>query len=376
MSAAEATTVGVELGARRYDVRIGAIAPAEAATAIAGVFGAVTGVAVLVDEAVGARSPRVAPLVEALRARLPNVKRLDLRAGEACKTLAEIERTTEWLAEEGYDRRAAVVGVGGGAATDHAGFAAAVYLRGVRFALVPTTLLAMVDASVGGKTAVDLPAGKNLVGAFHQPSAVIADLGFLGTLPARERRAGLAEVVKCGFIADPELLRILEQLPVQPDGDDAALPPAVAAELVARAVRVKAEVVAEDETESGRRAILNFGHTVGHALEAASGYGLLHGEAVGLGVLAALSLGEARGLGTPALTARATALLARLGLPVDLQPRLSAEVLARVSVDKKRRDGAIKFVFCPKPGETRLVDVSPDEIAAHFLVGAGKPARA
>jgi 3-dehydroquinate synthase len=356
------TTVGVELGARRYDVRIGAVAPAEAAAAIAAALGAVTGVAVLVDEAVGARSPRVPPLVEALRAFLPNVKRFDLRAGEACKTLAEIERTTQWLAEEGYDRRGAVVGVGGGAATDHAGFAAAVYLRGVRFALVPTTLLAMVDASVGGKTAVDLPAGKNLVGAFHQPVAVIADLGFLETLPAREIRAGLAEVVKCGFIADARLLAILE---TAPPGDK--LPVETAAELVARAVRVKAEVVAEDETESGRRAILNFGHTVGHALEAASGYGLLHGEAVGLGMLAALSLGEARGLGTPALTARATALLARLGLPVDLRPRLSKEVLARVTVDKKRRGGAIRFVFCPAAGETTLVDVSPDEIAAHFL---------
>jgi 3-dehydroquinate synthase len=364
-TAAKPTTVGVELGARRYDVRIGTIEPAEAAAAIADALGAVTGVAVLVDAAVGERSPRVAPLVEALRARLPqvNVKRFDLRAGEACKTLAEIERTTEWLAEEGYDRRGAVVGVGGGAATDHAGFAAAVYLRGVRFALVPTTLLAMVDASVGGKTAVDLPAGKNLVGAFHQPTAVVADLGFLDTLPAREVRAGLAEVVKCGFIADAPLLTILETAP----RGDGKLPVETAAELVARAVRVKAEVVAEDETEGGRRAILNFGHTVGHALEAASGYGLLHGEAVGLGMLAALSLGEARGMGTPALTARATALLARLGLPVDLRPRLSAEVLSRVTVDKKRRGGVIKFVFVPQVGETKLVDVSPDEIAAHFL---------
>jgi 3-dehydroquinate synthase len=361
------TTVGVELGARRYDVRIGAIAPTDAAAAIVDALGTVTGVAVLVDEAVGERSPRVAPLVEALRARLPqvNVKRFDLRAGEACKTLAEIERTTEWLAEQGYDRRCAIVGVGGGAATDHAGFAAAVYLRGVRFALVPTTLLAMVDASVGGKTAVDLPAGKNLVGAFHQPSAVVADLGFLDTLPAREVRAGLAEVVKCGFIADASLLTILETASAHKD--DGKLPLELAAELVARAVRVKAEVVAEDETEGGRRAILNFGHTVGHALEAASNYGLLHGEAVGLGMLAALSLGEARGIGTPALTARATALLARLGLPVDLRPRLSAEVLARVTVDKKRRGGAIKFVFVPSAGETKLVDVSPDEIAAHFL---------
>jgi 3-dehydroquinate synthase len=366
VSVTPATTVGVELGPRRYDVRIGAIAPAEAAAAIADALGAVTGAAVLVDGTVAARSPRVAPLVEALRARLPNVKLFALAPGEACKTLAEVEKTTQWLAENGYDRRGAVVGVGGGAATDHAGFAAAVYLRGVRFALVPTTLLAMVDASVGGKTAVDLPAGKNLVGAFHQPSAVVADLGFLETLPAREIRAGLAEVVKCGFIADAEVLAILERLPVSA-GSELALPAAVAADLVARAVRVKAEVVAEDETESGRRAILNFGHTVGHALEAASGYDLLHGEAVALGMLAALSLGEARGLGTPALSARARALLQRLGLPVDLGPRLSAEVLSRVTVDKKRRGGAIRFVFVPAAGETKLVDVSPDEIAAHFL---------
>jgi 3-dehydroquinate synthase len=360
------TTVGVELGARRYDVHIGTFAPAEVAAAIAGALGSVTGVAVLVDQSVGERSPRVAPVVAALAARIPNVKRYDLPAGEASKTLTQIERTTQWLAESGFDRKSAVVGIGGGAATDHAGFAAAVYLRGVRFALVPTTLLAMVDASVGGKTAVDLPAGKNLVGAFHQPSTVVADLGFLGTLPAREIRAGLAEVVKCGFIADAALLTLLETLPAEAAAS-AALPPATSAELVARAVRVKAEVVAEDETESGRRAILNFGHTVGHALEAASGYDLLHGEAVALGMIAALSLGEARGLGTPALTARAKALLVRLGLPVDLDRRLSAEVLARVTVDKKRSGGAIKFVFVTAAGETKLVDVSPDEIAAHFL---------
>jgi 3-dehydroquinate synthase len=363
------TSVGVELGSRRYDVRIGTFSPEDAADAIAKAFGATTGVAVLVDETVAARSPRVAPLVAALQARLPGTKRFELRAGEACKTLAEIERTTLWLAREGFDRRGAVVGIGGGAATDHAGFAAAVYLRGVRFALLPTTLLAMVDASVGGKTAVDLPAGKNLVGAFHQPSAVIADLGFLETLPAREIRAGLAEVVKCGFIADPVLLTILETLPG--GGSAFTLAPDVAAELVARAVRVKAEVVAEDETEGGRRAILNFGHTVGHALEAASGYDLLHGEAVALGMLAALSLGEARGVGPRALTERATALLARLQLPVDLAPRLNAEVLARLTVDKKRRGGTIKFVFCTAPGATRLVDVSPDDIAAHLLAGRG-----
>jgi 3-dehydroquinate synthase len=356
-------TVPVELGARRYEVRIGRFEAAAVAEALAAALTPTTGVAVLVDGDLGARSPRAGQLCEALAARLPAVARRDLPAGEASKTLAEIECTTEWLAARGYDRRGAVVGLGGGATTDHAGFAAAIYLRGVRFALCPTTLLAMVDASVGGKTGVDLAAGKNLVGAFHQPRAVIADLGFLETLPARERIAGLAEVVKCGFIADPELLALLEQT-------GADIPAETYAELVARAVRVKAAVVAEDETEGGRRAILNFGHTLGHALEAASGYGLLHGEAVSLGMIAALSLGAARGETPPELVERAKAVLARLGLPVDLEGRLTPDVLARIGVDKKRAGRAIKFVFCPAPGQTRLVDVRPEEIAGHFQEAA------
>ena len=281
--------VRVELGDRSYDVSIGAFAPERIADTLAAALDPkTTGVAVLIDAQVAERSARARELVAALAARLPRVERLDLRPGEACKNLTEIEKSCEWLAAHGYDRRAAVVGIGGGAATDHAGFAAAVYLRGVPFALVPTTLLAMVDASVGGKTGVDLGAGKNLVGAFHQPRAVVADVGFLETLPARERIAGLAEVVKCGFIVDAGLLDLLEQ-----SGPDLTV--AQHEEVITRAVRVKAEVVASDETESGRRAILNFGHTVGHALEAASGYGLLHGEAVALGMVAALDLGRRAG---------------------------------------------------------------------------------
>jgi 3-dehydroquinate synthase len=354
-------TVRVELGARAYDVRIGAFSPAAVAEAIATALDpGTTGVAVLVDEALGARSPRVAPLIEALAARLPRVERLDLRAGEACKNLTELERTVEWLAARAYDRKTAIVGVGGGAATDHAGFAAAVYLRGVPFALVPTTLLAMVDASVGGKTGVDLRAGKNLVGAFHQPRAVIADVGFLDTLPARERTAGLAEVVKCGFIADAQLLDEIERAQ---GPAEAPLPAALILECILRAVKVKAEVVASDETEGGRRAILNFGHTVGHALEAASGYGLLHGEAVALGMVAALDVGAALGVGPRSLAARARSLLARLGLPIDYERRLNDDVMSRLAVDKKRRGGVIRFVFCPAVGETQLVDVTPADLA-------------
>jgi 3-dehydroquinate synthase len=360
--------VGVELGARRYDVRIGSFTADEVAGMLAAALGAdVTGVAVLVDGGLAACSPRVAPLVAALAGRLPRVARHDLPAGEACKNLAEIERTAEWLAQNGYDRRGAVIGIGGGATTDHAGFAASIYLRGVRFALCPTTLLAMVDASVGGKTGVDLPAGKNLVGAFHQPRAVIADLGFLDTLPPRERIAGLAEVVKCGFIADPALLAAMEAW------GGAGAPAAAAAyrPLVAGAVRVKAAVVAEDEHEGGRRAILNFGHTVGHALEAASGYALLHGEAVSLGMIAALSLGRARGITPEPLQARARRLLKDVGLPVDLEARLDASVLARVGVDKKRQGAKIRFVFCAAAGDARLEDVTAGDLASHFLTSPG-----
>jgi 3-dehydroquinate synthase len=350
------TAVRVELGARAYDVGIGAYTPAEVAQVIAAALDPkTTGVAVLVDGDVAKRSPRVAPLVEALAQTLPAVEQLALPPGEGCKSLTELERTLEWLAARGYDRRAAVVGLGGGAATDHAGFAAAVYLRGVPFALVPTTLLAMVDAAVGGKTGVDLRAGKNLVGAFHQPRAVVADVGFLETLPVRERTAGLAEVVKCGFIVDAGLVDLLERTDPR---DDPSLYP----ELIARAVAVKAEVVAGDEHEGGRRAILNFGHTVGHALESASNYALLHGEAVALGMVAALTLGAKLGFGSAALVDRGRALLARLGLPVDFERRLDDDVFARLTADKKRRGKTIRFVFCPAPGETRLEEVTPAQI--------------
>ncbi len=353
-------TVRVELGARSYDVRVGTFSADALADSLAAAFDpAPTGVAVLIDADLAERSPRVAPIVEALAQRLPRVERFALRAGEACKNLTEMARTLEWLAAKQFDRRAAILGIGGGAATDHAGFAAAIYLRGIPFASLPTTLLAMVDASVGGKTGVDLAAGKNLVGAFHQPRAVIADVAFLDTLPLRERTAGLAEVVKCGFIADPDLLELLERAPSE-------LPPALVIDLIVRSVRVKADVVASDENESGRRAILNFGHTVGHALEAASNYALLHGEAVSLGMVAALRLGAVLGVGPEALVDRARALLTRLGLPVDFERRLDRDALAGMLVDKKRRGETIRFVCVPRPGETRFIDLPPSDIAAHL----------
>jgi 3-dehydroquinate synthase len=346
----------VPLGERSYDVHIASFSSAEVADRIAAALAEPSGTAVLIDEHVARVSPRAQDLVGQLRARLPGVRQLLLARGEACKTLAQVERTCQWLADSGYDRASAVVGIGGGAVTDHAGFVAAVYLRGVKHALCPTTLLAAVDASVGGKTGVDIPAGKNLVGAFHQPRVVVADLGFFETVPARELAAGMAEVIKAGLVGDASLYARLE-------GEaEGALSPASLLALVPAAVAVKIAVVKEDERERGRRAILNFGHTVGHAIEAASGYGLLHGEAVSLGMVAALALGEARGVTTAGLCARTRSLLGRFSLPVDVKPRLGPDVLARIEVDKKRRADAVRFAFVARPGEATLNDISLQEL--------------
>ena len=346
--------VRVALGDRSYDVSIGAFSPEAIADKLAAALDPkTTGVAVLIDAQVAERSARARDLIAALGARLPHVARLELRAGEACKNLPEVEKSCEWLAARGYDRRAAVVGIGGGAATDHAGFAAAVYLRGVPFALAPTTLLAMVDASVGGKTGVDLGAGKNLVGAFHQPRAVVADVGFLETLPPRERIAGLAEVVKCGFIADAGLLDLLEE-----SGPDLTVD--AHRDVIARAVRVKADVVASDETESGRRAILNFGHTVGHALEAASGYGLLHGEAVALGMVFVAELARLAGRLDDETAARHAATLDLVGLPTRWRGAPFEELVGTMRVDKKSRGDLLRFVVLDGLAQPTVLE-GPDE---------------
>jgi 3-dehydroquinate synthase len=351
----------VSLAERSYDVHIANFTVDEVADRIAAAIGKPSGVPVLVDEHLAQISPRLPELVAALSDRLPKVQRCLLPRGESCKNLATVERTCQWLAERGYDRGSTIVGIGGGATTDHSGFVAAVYLRGVSFALCPTTLLAAVDASVGGKTGVDIAAGKNLVGAFHQPRVVVADLGFFSTLPRRELVAGMAEVVKAALIADQDLYARLEAA-----GEGVFAPEALASAITA-AVAVKVAVVGEDERESGRRAILNFGHTVGHAVEAASGYQLLHGEAVSLGMVAALALGEARGVTRPGLGERVRGLLARLSLPVDVKARLDAEVLGRIEVDKKRRTDAVRFVLVPAAGEAELCDIPLHELKEQIL---------
>jgi 3-dehydroquinate synthetase len=249
-----------------------------------------------------------------------------------------------------------VIGHGGGVVTDIAGFAAATLLRGVRWVPVPTTLLAMVDASVGGKTGVDLGPAKNAVGAFHQPSGVVVDVASVATESPRAYASGLAEVVKSAAIGDAELLDRLEA-----EADAVLLrSPGRVEELAFRSVAVKAAIVARDELESGDRALLNFGHTVGHALEAEGGFTrLTHGEAVALGMVAALRVGIAEGVTSPALADRVVRLLGRLGLPTDLDAQPLGSALPLVALDKKRRRGAIRFVLLRAPGDAVVREIDP-----------------
>lgn len=281
-------------------------------------------------------------------------------SGEPSKSVAQLERLWSEFASAAVPRDGAVVALGGGMVLDLAGFAAATWLRGVPWVAVPTTVLAQVDAGVGGKTAIDLAEGKNLAGAFHQPSGVLMDADLLSTLPARQRRAGLAEVVKMGFACDASLFRFCERAAERLDEGE----PAALAEAVARSVRVKARIVREDEREreGGARTALNFGHTLGHALEHALGYRtLLHGEAVALGmrVAAALSV-RAAGL-APESRIRLEALLDLMRLPVTMPPVRIEALLAAMRLDKKRARGRTRWVLTPHVGAAtvpRTLDVS------------------
>jgi 3-dehydroquinate synthase len=278
---------------------------------------------------------------------------LTVPGGEAAKRVRVLERAWEALAARGLDRDGAIVALGGGTVGDLAGFAAATWLRGVPWVAVPTTLLAQVDASVGGKTAVDLAAGKNLVGAFHQPAGVLVDPDTLATLPARQRRSGLAEVVKTGFAVDLALWNWLEaHLDELADGGAPALAAAVSRSIVAKARVVQAD---EREREGGGRSALNFGHTLGHALEAALGYrGLLHGEAVAVGMRAAAWLSvRVAGL-APESHIRLEAALDHLGLPVRMPALPLARVLSAMHQDKKRAAGTVRWVLTPRIGDASV----------------------
>lgn len=284
-------------------------------------------------------------------------------SGERHKRLCTVERLLEELASAGADRGSVLLALGGGVIGDVTGFVAAVYMRGIRYVQLPTTLLAQVDSSVGGKTGVNLGAGKNLAGSFHHPVAVIADTATLGTLPARELRAGLQESIKAGVLGSAALFRLLEAHAgaiLSPEHPEHA---ALMARVVMASVRVKAEVVAADERESGRRMTLNFGHTLGHAIEAATRYKkLLHGEAVGWGSIAATHLSRARGV----LTARDAERIETTILRYGPLPRFTANAEQLVDLtasDKKNRSGRLSFVLATGIGTVEIVqDVTREEL--------------
>ena len=316
-------------------------------------------------------APLYAERVEAgLRSAHPgaSLARFVIPAGEQEKTLARFGEALDALAALGATRDATVVALGGGVVGDLAGFVAACWMRGIDLVQLPTTLLAMVDSAVGGKTAVDLPAGKNLVGAFHPPRAVIADTATLGTLPDRELRAGLAEVVKYGAIFDAGFLHWLDHhAAALLARDDTAL-----ADAIARSCQYKVDVVGRDPHEHGDRAMLNFGHTFGHAIEAEQGYagtrgdGLNHGEAVAVGMVLAARLSTALGRAPAADAERLHALLVKFGLPTAIPPGLEpAALLARMRLDKKADAAGLRFVLWDGAGAARIAaGVSDDAVLA------------
>jgi len=277
---------------------------------------------------------------------------LILPDGEQYKTLAHAGHVFDRLAALGATRDATIIALGGGVIGDLAGFAAACWMRGIDFVQMPTTLLAMVDSSVGGKTGVNLPAGKNLVGAFHQPRAVVADTSTLSTLPPREYRAGLAEVVKYGAIGDAAFFVWLEANA----GALIAREPVALAEAIAASCRHKAGVVARDEHEHGERALLNFGHTFGHALETATGYGtLLHGEAVAIGMLLAARLSSSLGRAPIEDAQRLSALLATFGLPTTPPPGDPQQLVELMRLDKKNVAGTLRLILWRGIGAAEVV---------------------
>jgi 3-dehydroquinate synthase len=298
----------------------------------------------------------VAPLyLQRVRTALQGIDHacLVLPPGEDEKTLARFAEAIDALARLRANRDATVIALGGGVVGDLAGFAAACWMRGIAFVQMPTTLLAMVDSSVGGKTAVDLPQGKNLVGAFHQPRAVIADTDTLASLPERELRAGFAEVIKYGAIFDAGFLDWLEQ---QAEALLARDPEALA-EAILRCCHYKAGVVARDETEQGERALLNFGHTFGHALETAAGYdGYRHGEAVALGMRVAARLSANLGRAPRADAERLERLLARFGLPLQIPSKFAPEYLLELMrLDKKTLSGRLRLILWQRAGAAEIV---------------------
>ena len=277
---------------------------------------------------------------------------LFLPAGERYKTLGSVETLARQMASAGADRGSLLIAFGGGIVGDMGGFLAAVYMRGIRYVQVPTTFLAQVDSSVGGKTGVNLPEGKNMVGSFHQPRAVFADVAILGTLPDRELRAGLMESVKAGIIRDRLLVRFMEEHAAEVLARD----PRALERVIAASIRMKAEVIGKDERESGLRMILNFGHTVGHAIERVTRYrAMLHGEAIGWGMVAALEVARRRGTISSAQRARFENLIYAHGPLPSLKMR-PAKIVAATAGDKKNVGGVRRFVLPVGVGDAAVVE--------------------
>ncbi len=299
---------------------------------------------------------------ESLEAASYSVATISVTPGEATKSLRGAEQLYGQLIREGFGRSDAIVAFGGGVVGDLAGFVAATYHRGMPLVQVPTTLLAQVDSSIGGKVAVDHPLGKNLIGAFYPPRAVICDPTLLKSLSPRERWSGLAEVVKVALIADEQLVQSLERdLDVIGNG---LASEARMCEVVEKAVRIKAAIVSSDEKEQGRRAILNFGHTLGHALEAVTGYGLTHGEAIVIGMRVALEVSAQLGHCSAADAARALALLGRFPAPPPVLPPERQAVIAAARRDKKALGGSLRFVVLAGIGRGQVVPAVSDELLA------------
>lgn len=365
--------VRVALGGRPYDVVIGRGVLEEAAPGMAALLRRPRA-AVVMDETV--RDLHWSRLQAALRAVGIELQPVVIAPGEAAKSFAGLESLIDELLALELERGDVILAFGGGVVGDLTGFAAAIYMRGIDFLQIPTTLLAQVDSSVGGKTAIDTPRGKNLVGAFHQPRTVIADLTFLDTLSDREMRCGFAEIVKCGLLGDAAFFAWLEENrdTVLARQEDAL------AHAVARSVEMKAAIVAEDEREAGVRALLNLGHTFAHALELETGYGesLKHGEAVALGCVLAFRLSARLGLCSAADADRVSRFIAAGGLPSSL-PALKAVVSAsalvgRMSLDKKARDGGLTFVLPRAIGEAFVThDVDPQAVRQVLMAEGAAP---
>lgn len=352
-------TIRVDLRERSYEILVGEGILSNAGDVLqrAGIKGKVAVVT----------NPTVAQLYldtvyEALQAYGFEVTPVVLPDGEEYKSLATLSKIFDHLISERFERKSCIVALGGGVIGDIAGFAAASYLRGVPYVQIPTTLLAQVDSSVGGKTGVNHEHGKNLIGAFYQPRAVIIDVTVLSSLPRRELVAGIAEIIKYGIIEDPGLF---DQLEAKMDRV-LTLDQRLLTQLIATSCTIKARVIEKDEREDDYRAVLNFGHTVGHALEAATDYRkFLHGEAVGIGMVKAAAIAHQHGFCDSVIVSRITNLIRMAGLPTEIPDQVSTQSLIRgMELDKKSADRRIRFVMCTGIGKTCFHSLTAEQVAA------------